>query len=92
MRASRLSSVISREIGKPVEYVDLPVDAWGEVLARVNGMTDSLVTHLKAVAIDHQNGIFRGESDVVERIGGQPPQALAAFVREHRTAFAAETH
>jgi len=89
---SEAAGVISREIGKPVEYVDLPVDSWSEVLARVNGMTDSLATHLAAVAIDHQNGIFGGESDVVERIGGRPPQALEAFVREHRTAFAAETH
>jgi hypothetical protein len=31
-------------------------------------MTDSLVTHFMAVAIDHQNGIFRAETDVVERL------------------------
>ena len=54
-------------------------------------MTDSLVVHLKAVAVDHQNGIFRGETNVVERIGGQPPQALDAFIREHRKPFDAET-
>ncbi len=65
------------------------MEDWGEVLAKVNGMTDSLVTHLKAVAVDHQNGIFRGETDVVERIGGQPPQSLDAFIREHRTVFGA---
>ena len=53
-------------------------------------MTDSLVTHLKAVAVDHQNGIFRGETDVVERIGGQRPQALEAFIREHQRLFGAE--
>ncbi len=41
------------------------------------------------MAVDHQNGIFRGESDVVERIGGQPAQSLDAFIREHRTVFGA---
>ena len=86
---AEMAGVLSRELGRPVEYVDLPVEAWGEVLAKVDGMTDSLVTHLKAVAIDHQNGIFRGETDVVERIGGQPPQSLDAFIREHRTVFGA---
>ncbi len=86
---TEMAGVLSRELGKPVEYVDLPVEAWGEVLAGVDGMTDSLVTHLKAVAVDHQNGIFRGETDVVERIGGQPPQALDAFIGEHRTVFGA---
>ncbi len=86
---TEMAGVLSRELGTPVEYVDLPVEAWGEMLAGVDGMTDSLVTHLKAVAVDHQNGIFRGETDVVERIGGQPPQALDAFIREHRAAFGA---
>ncbi len=87
---TEVAGVISQELGKPVEYVDLPVDAWAGVLAGVDGMTDSLLSHLKAVAVDHQNGIFRGETDVVERIGGQRPQALEAFIREHRTLFGAE--
>lgn len=84
---AEMAEILSQELGKPVEYVDLPVEAWGQVLAGVDGMSDSLVTHLKAVAVDHQNGIFRGETDVVERIGGQRPQALDAFIREHRMAF-----
>jgi uncharacterized protein YbjT (DUF2867 family) len=88
---AEMAEILSQELGKPVEYVDLPVEAWGQVLAGVDGMSDSLVTHLKAVAVDHQNGIFRGETDVVERIGGQPPQSLEAFVREHRAIFGA-TH
>jgi uncharacterized protein YbjT (DUF2867 family) len=84
---TEVASVLSRELGKPVEYVDLPVEAWGEVLAGVDGMTDSLVTHLKAVAVDHQSGMFRGETDVVGRIGGQPPLALDTFIRKNRTVF-----
>jgi uncharacterized protein YbjT (DUF2867 family) len=84
---TEMADVLTRELGKSVEYVDLPVEAWGEVLAGVDDMTDSLVTHLKAVAVDHQNGIFRAETDVVERIGGRPPQTLGAFIREHRPAF-----
>ena len=47
------------------------------MLAGLDGMSDSLATHLKPVAVDHQNGIFSGETDVVERIGGQPPHSLA---------------
>jgi len=82
-----MTEVLSLELGRPVEYVDLPVEAWGEVLAGVDGISDSLITHLKAVAVDHQNGIFRGETDVVERIGGQSPQSLAHFIREQRAAF-----
>ncbi len=86
---AEMAGVLSRQLGRPVEYVDLPVDSWGEALTGVKGMTASLVTHLQAVAVDHQNGIFRGETDVVERIGGQPPQALDAFIRENKTVFGA---
>jgi len=86
---AEMAEILSQELGKPVEYVVLPVEAWGRVLAGVDGMSDSLVTHLEAVAVDHQNGVFRGETDVVERIGGQPPQSLEAFAREHRALFGA---
>ena len=86
---AEMAEVLSNEVGKRIEYVDLPVESWGQVLRGVQGMSDSLVTHLKAVAVDHQNGIFRGETDVVERIGGQPPQTLEEFVHEHRAVFGA---
>ena len=43
--------------------------------------------HLKEVAIDHQNGIFAGTNDLVEKLGGQPPMTLEAFVQKHRAAF-----
>jgi NAD(P)H dehydrogenase (quinone) len=89
LTVGEMAEVLTKELGKPVEYVDLPIETWGDVLAGVDGMTPSLVTHLKAVAVDHQNGIFRTESDVVERIGGQPPQALDEFIREHRAVFGA---
>ena len=82
-----MAGVLSHELGKPIEYVNIPVEAWGDVLRAVDGVTESLVTHLKAVAVDHQNGIFRGETDVVERIGGQPAQALAAFIQGRREVF-----
>ena len=87
---AEVAGVMAKELRTPVEYVDLPVKAWAEELAGMRGMTDSLVRHLTAVAVDHQNGIFRAETDVVERIGGQPPQTLDAFIRENRRLFGTE--
>jgi len=86
---TEVADVISRVLGKPVEHVDLPVEVWGQVLAGADNVTDSLITHLKAVAVDHQNGIFRGETDVVERIGGQSPETLERFIRRNRALFGA---
>jgi uncharacterized protein YbjT (DUF2867 family) len=46
-----------------------------------------LVQHLREVAIDHQNGLFAGTSDVVEQVGGRPPLTLEEFIEKHREAF-----
>ena len=92
LTVAEIASVLSEELGTAVEYVDLPVDAWGEVISGVEGMNEFLVTHLKAVAVDHQNGIFSGETDAVERIGGQPPQSLPEFIRENIDAFGVAGH
>ncbi len=92
MTVSEMASVLGQELGTTVEYVDLPVDMWGDVISGVDGMNEFLVTHLKAVAVDHQNGIFSAETDLVERIGGQPPQSLPEFIRENIDAFGVASH
>ena len=92
LTVAEMASMLSEELGTTVEYVDLPVDTWGEVISGVQGMNEFLVTHLKAVAVDHQNGIFSGETDAVERIGGQPPQSLPEFIRENVEAFGVAGH
>jgi uncharacterized protein YbjT (DUF2867 family) len=43
-----------------------------------------LIQHLREVAIDHQNGIFAGTNDLVEKIGGRPPMTLEEFITKHR--------
>jgi uncharacterized protein YbjT (DUF2867 family) len=92
MTVSEMASVLGEELGTTVEYVDLPVDMWGDVISGVDGMNEFLVTHLKAVAVDHQNGIFSAETDLVERIGGQPPQSLPEFIRQNIDAFGVASH
>ena len=47
-----------------------------------------LFQHLREVAIDHQNGIFAGTNDLVEKIGGRPPMTLEAFIDKNREVFA----
>ena len=81
------AAVFAQELGRPIEYVDLPVETWKEVLASQPGFDSFLVSHLVAMAVDHQNGIFSAETDVVSRIGGQAPLTLAEFVRANRTQF-----
>jgi uncharacterized protein YbjT (DUF2867 family) len=62
---------------------------YGEFESTAEPRGDSFVIqHLREVAIDHQNGIFAGTNDLVEKIGGRPPMTLEEFIAKHRQAFA----
>ena len=87
MKIGEMAEVISRELGKPIEYVNLPIEQWRTILVEKVAFLESLVTHLAAVAQDHQDGVFSGVTDVVEKIGGQAPQLLEDFVRAHMVEF-----
>ena len=63
---------------------------YGELEPKPERQGDSFVIqHLREVAIDHQNGIFAGTNDLVEKIGGRPPTTLEEFINKHRAAFTA---
>lgn len=87
MTVTQMASVLSRELGRTIEYVDIPLETWREAMISRSGFPEFLADHLSNVAVDHQNGIFDAETDIVERIGGQKPQSLAEFVRAHRERF-----
>ncbi len=63
---------------------------YGEFEQKPEGSTGEsfLIQHLREVAIDHQNGVFAGTNDVVEKIGGRQPTTLVEFITKHRKAFA----
>ena len=87
MRVREMAEIFSSELGKPVEYVNIPVEAWKTALVEKAAMPKYLATHLAAVAVDHQNGVFSAETDVVEVIGGRPPESLESFIRRHIEIF-----
>ena len=87
---------IGKVIGKPVGYEQ--VDAWTlKTLAassqrrnyegRVQVVTDTQWQHFEEIAKDHQNGVFAGTNDLVEKIGGQRPIGLPEFLEAHRGAL-----
>jgi len=88
------AQVLSRVLGKSVEYKQVDFEefkttlqAGGKASAKGRDGNDFLFQHLREVAIDHQNGIFEGTNDLVEKLGGRPPMTLEAFITKHRRAF-----
>jgi len=87
MEIIEMAGILSKVLGKSVEYINIPIDAWRTAMVEKIGFPEFLATHLAAVAQDHQDGIFSAETDAVEKIGGQPPQSLEDFVKSHQTMF-----
>jgi NAD(P)H dehydrogenase (quinone) len=85
------AQLLSRVLGKPVQYRQVDFDEFSKVLqdrGKNAGRENSfLFQHLKEVVIDHQNGIFAGTNDNVEKLGGRPPMTLEEFITQHRKAF-----
>ena len=84
------ADVLSRVLGRPVEYRQIGFDEFRrdmEAGLRKTAGNDFLFQHLSEVVIDHQNGIFAGTNDLVEKLGGRPPMTLEAFIEKHRAAF-----
>jgi uncharacterized protein YbjT (DUF2867 family) len=84
---TEMAAIIGRTLGRQVEYVDLPVARWAQILAQFPTMTPYLIEHLSRVAEAHQRGEFDSETEVVRQLGGAPPKSLDAFVAENRAAF-----
>jgi uncharacterized protein YbjT (DUF2867 family) len=86
------AQVLSRVLGKDVQYKQVDFGEFSQTLqssGKNAGRENSfLFQHLREVAIDHQNGIFAGTNDLVEKLGGRPPMTLEAFIQQHRAAFA----
>jgi NAD(P)H dehydrogenase (quinone) len=86
-----IAQALSRVLGKQVQYKQVDFDEFSRVLqasGKSAGRDNSfLFQHLREVVIDHQNGIFAGTNDLVEKLGGRAPMTLEAFAEKHRAAF-----
>ncbi len=89
MTIAEMAEVFTKVLGKPIKYVNLPIEQWRSILMEKGGIPEFLANHLAHVAQDHQDGVFSAKTDIVERIGGRPPQSLEDFIRANLKAFGA---
>ena len=87
MTVTEIAETIGHVVGKQVDYVDIPVEKWLEILEGAPHMNTHFLNHLERVAEDHQNGHFAGVTNVVKEVGGRKPMPLEVFVRENLAAF-----
>jgi NAD(P)H dehydrogenase (quinone) len=88
---AEIAAEIGKVVGKPLAYEQ--IDAWE--LKKLSGKTgrtppsDTLWQHFEEIAKDHQNGVFAGTNDLVQKIGGKHPMGLPAFLQANKTAILA---
>jgi uncharacterized protein YbjT (DUF2867 family) len=83
---AEVAATLSRVLGKPVTYVDVPPEAARDAMLKAGTPVwnaDAFMAMSEAFAA----GRFEYTTDVVERVTGQPPIRFEQFARENAAAF-----
>ena len=81
--------VISKVLGKPIQYVDIPPIA-AKLFMLKTGMDKTLVNALMEMLGSLRRNEGAVLTDTVQRLTGQPPRTFESWCREHIEAF--KTH
>lgn len=78
----------ARALGRPVSYVDVPLEGWvGEVLPHL-GLGPHVEEHIATMARLHREGRYDRSTRTVEEVTGRPAQSVEEFVARHAGLFA----
>lgn len=81
-----IADEIAETFGIPVRYEPVTIPEFAAGLT-ASGFPDFFVQHISSVAQDYQDGIFSGENNLVEVIGGHKPMTVADYVNANRAEF-----
>ena len=81
-----IAAAVTEVLGRKISYQPLTIPQYREHLKKT-GLSEHLIQHLCAVALDYQNGIFSGEDKIIGEVTGKPPMTVQDFVASHREAF-----
>jgi NAD(P)H dehydrogenase (quinone) len=86
---AEIAEIFTRVLGRPVQYIDIPVESWRGALSELPDISPFLIEHLSRVAVSHQDGEMDLLTDVVETIGGAKPMTVEGYIAANRAAFEA---
>lgn len=88
MNHDEIAQAMSEVLGARIEYAPTSIDEFRTKMESVYHFPPFLTQHLVEVAQNYQNGVFSGTNDIVEKITGEPPLTVQAFVAQNRAAYA----
>ncbi|MEV5386209.1 NmrA family NAD(P)-binding protein [Streptomyces sp. NPDC052721] len=77
---TEMAEAFSKALGRPVSYVDVPLDRWREEVLSVIGLPPHVEEHIVTMCRLHQQNRYDRASGDVERLTGAPAQTIEAFV------------
>lgn len=83
-----IAQAVSDALGTGVTYTPISIEEFRQGLEVRYHYPAFILQHLAEVAQDCRDGLFAGTNDVIERITGEPPMTVQAFISRHRDAFA----
>ena len=84
-----LAGEYSAALGRPVTYVDVPVDEWRDQELRSRRLPEHVFEHLLTMAHLHAANRYDRLSPDVEAILGRPARSLESMVRDNHERFSA---
>jgi len=82
----QVADIVSRVIGKPVKYIDVPRDAARQAMIS-GGMPEWQAEGISQLMDDYRAGKMSAVTNDVERITGKKPRTVEEFATENRSAF-----
>jgi uncharacterized protein YbjT (DUF2867 family) len=77
---SQMAEEFSRALGRPVSYVDVPLERWRQKVLAQAGLPPHTEQHIATMARLHRENRYDRSSDDVARITGVPAESVEAFV------------
>jgi|ERR1700733_1317870 len=82
-----IAEAVSEVLGTSITYTPISIEEFRQRLEERYHYPAFILQHLAEVAQDCRDGLFAGTNDLIERITGEPPMTVQAFISRYREAF-----
>lgn len=79
---SYYAQVFTDALGRPIEYVDVPVETWREAMKGA-GLSEHVLDHLSTMGNLHRAGRYARMTDDFAKLTGTQPMTAKAFIAKH---------
>ncbi|MFF1569552.1 NmrA family NAD(P)-binding protein [Streptomyces sp. NPDC058293] len=77
---TEMADAFSKALGRPVSYVDVPLETWRKEVLSTIGLPPHVEEHIVTMCRLHQQNRYDRASDDVDRLTGDPAQTIEEFV------------